>query len=44
MVRLRQILRRVRLDPLPNHFAAILPAAREVVTRRKLELLEGIPA
>jgi hypothetical protein len=43
MVRLNQIMRRVRLEPLPDYFAAILPAARKVVTERKPLLLEGIP-
>lgn len=43
MVRLNQIMRRVRLEPLPHEFAAILPTARRLVTDRKSELLEGIP-
>ena len=43
MVRLNQIMRRVRLEPLPGEFAAVLPAARERVTSRKGLLLEGIP-
>ena len=43
MVRLNQIMRRVRLEPLPDEFAAVLPAARELVTERKSSLLEGIP-
>jgi hypothetical protein len=43
MVRLNQIMRRVRLEPLPGEFAAVLPAARELVTERKRLLLEGIP-
>lgn len=43
MVRLNQIMRRVRLEPLPNHFAAILPTARDLVTKRRSLLLEGIP-
>jgi hypothetical protein len=43
MVRLNQIMRRVRLEPLPDEFAAVLPAARELVTERKTLLLEGIP-
>lgn len=43
MVRLNQIMRRVKLAPLPADFAAILPAARELVANRKSLLLEGIP-
>jgi hypothetical protein len=43
MVRLNQIMRRVRLETLPNDFATILPTARRLVTDRKVELLEGIP-
>ncbi len=44
MVRLGQVMRRVRLDPLPDRFASILPGARTLVAVRKIELLEGIPA
>ncbi len=43
MVRLDQVMRRVGLDDLPEDFAAILPAARELVAERKNALLEGIP-
>ncbi len=39
MVRLNQIMRRVKLDPLPDRFAVVLPAARELVTARKEKLL-----
>ena len=42
MVRLNQIMRRVRLAPLPEGFAALLPHARELVSRRKGELLDEI--
>ena len=42
MLRLNQIMRRVRLEPLPDEFAAVLPAARELVAGRKILLLEGI--
>ena len=42
MVRLGQILRRVRLSPLPDHFAALLPAARLLVAERKGALLETL--
>ncbi len=44
MVRLNQVMQRVRLAPLPGSFAAVLPAARVLVTERKVALLEGIPA
>jgi hypothetical protein len=44
MVRLNQVMRRVGFGPLPPEFTAILPAARQLVTRRRRELLEGIPA
>jgi hypothetical protein len=44
MGRLNQVMRRVGLPPLPADFAAILPAAREVVAERKEELLSGTPA
>jgi len=43
MVRLNQIMRRVRLEPLPGEFAAVLPAARKLVAESKRLLLEGIP-
>jgi hypothetical protein len=43
MVRLNQVMRRVRLEELPEGFAAVLPAARQAVGGRKAELLEGIP-
>ena len=42
MVRLNQMMRRVRLEPLPAEFAAMLPAARKLVAERK-SMLEGIP-
>jgi hypothetical protein len=40
MVRLGQVMRRVRLDDLPKEFAAILPGARTLVTERKDAMLE----
>jgi hypothetical protein len=43
MVRLNQIMWRVHLERLPDDFAAILPAARGLVSLRKGGLLEGIP-
>ncbi len=39
--RLNQIMRRVKLPPLPGDFAALLPAARKLVAARKSELLTG---
>jgi hypothetical protein len=43
LVRLNQVMRRVGLDPLPQRFRDVLPGARDLVARRKGELLEGIP-
>jgi hypothetical protein len=40
MVRMNQVMRRVRLDDLPEEFAATLPDARKLVSERKGELLE----
>ncbi len=44
LVRLNQVFRRVGLAPLPERFREVLPAARDLVARRKGDLLEGIPA
>jgi hypothetical protein len=44
LVRLNQVMRRVGLDPLPERFRDVLPAARHLVAGRKDTLLEGIPA
>jgi hypothetical protein len=44
LMRLNQVMQRVRLAPLPDGFAALLPAARELVLERKDALLAGIPA
>jgi len=44
LVRLSQVMRRVGLAELPGDFGAILPEARRLVSRRKTELLHGIPA
>ncbi len=41
--RLNQVMRRVKLQPLPDGFVEILPAARRMVTGRREEMLEGIP-
>jgi hypothetical protein len=38
-LRLNQVMRRVKLPPLPQAFMAILPAARDLVAARKNELL-----
>ena len=43
MVRLNQVMRRVRFAELPDEFREILPAARRTVAARAVELLEGIP-
>jgi hypothetical protein len=43
MVRLNQVMRRVKLAPLPDDFAAVLPPGRRLVAERKNELLDGIP-
>jgi hypothetical protein len=42
-VRLNQVLRRVGLPCLPDQAAAVLPLGRQLVRRRRRELLEGIP-
>lgn len=39
LMRLNQIMRRVKLPPLPDDFAGILPPARQFVGNRKNELL-----
>ena len=41
-MRLNQVLRRVRLDSLPDDFAAPLSVARKLVADRKLDLLADI--
>ena len=43
LVRLNQVMRRIGFPQLPEEFAAILPEARSLVRRRRLELLDGIP-
>jgi hypothetical protein len=43
LMRLNQVMVRVRLAPLPDDFPVLLPAARELVSRRKNALMEGIP-
>ena len=43
LVRLNQIMGRVRLNQLPDSFVGVLPEARRKVTERRDELLEGIP-
>ena len=43
LVRLSQVMRRVRLEPLPESFLQLLPEARLLVDTRREELLDGIP-
>jgi hypothetical protein len=43
IMRISQVLRRVGMAPLPEEFASLLPAARQLVTQRSGALLEGIP-
>jgi hypothetical protein len=43
LVRLNQVMWRVRLEGLPDSLATLLPAARKLVADRKHELLAGIP-
>jgi hypothetical protein len=43
MVRLNQVMRRVRCPELPESFQSVLPAARDLVAGRRAELLEGTP-
>lgn len=43
LARLNRVMRRVQLQPLPDEFLAILPAARQAVGRRQEELLNGKP-
>ena len=44
LIRLNQVMRRVKLAPLPGHFKDLLPAARSAIRNRVDELLspEGI--
>jgi hypothetical protein len=43
MLRVNQVMHRVGLDSLPHDFAALLPAARQLVLERRQTLLEGLP-
>jgi hypothetical protein len=43
LFRLNQVMRRVKLPPLPNALLEILPPARRDVRRRRDELLVGLP-
>lgn len=43
LIRLNQVMRRVQLPALPETFVDLLPAARQLVARRRPELLAGIP-
>jgi hypothetical protein len=42
-VRLNQVLRRARCEPLPAGFAGLLPEARRLVESRRSKLLQGFP-
>ena len=42
LMRLNQIMRRVKLPPLPDEFAGIFPTARRMVGQRKKDLFECI--
>ena len=42
-VRLNQVMRRVKLAPLPERLRELLPQSRRLVEERRSELLEGIP-
>ncbi|MGA2033112.1 MAG: hypothetical protein ABSG68_12710 [Thermoguttaceae bacterium] len=42
LVRLNQVMRRLTFDPLPDGFADILPAARQLVGQRRGELLPRV--
>jgi hypothetical protein len=44
LARLNQVMRRVRLAPLPEEFCALFPAARRLIDGRGGELLAGVPA
>jgi hypothetical protein len=44
LVRLNQVVRRVKLPDLPDQFAGIFPDARQLVASRKEELYEELPA
>ncbi len=41
--RLNQVMRRAKLESLPEEFCDVLPLARQLVNDRKTELLDGIP-
>lgn len=43
LVRLNQVMRRVGFDPLPAEVIGLLPASRELIYRRRHDLLDGIP-
>jgi len=42
-VRLNQVMRRIGFAPLPREVVALLAPARQLIRRRRDELLEGIP-
>jgi hypothetical protein len=41
-IRLNQVMRRVKQEPLPNHFLSVFATARKLVTERRDAMLEGI--
>jgi len=43
LLRMNQVMRRVGFPPLSEGVLPVLPAARQLVHRRRRELLEGIP-
>ena len=44
LMRLDQVMRRLGFPPLSAAFAELLPSARQLIDRRRAELLSGIPA
>jgi hypothetical protein len=44
LLRLNQVMRRLKFAALPDGFAALLPDARRLIEERQEELLQGIPA
>jgi len=43
LFRMNQVMRRVGFAPLPDSLTEIFPAARELISKRRTELLAGIP-
>ena len=44
LLRLNQVMRRLKFAPLPEGFAGLLPWARRLIDGRRTDLLAGIPA